>query len=395
MRAWAMTSFLLVGAMLLLRPLLCKKLRPRLRYFLWLPVLVRLLLPLQLGYSRFSVMNAFSTVRIPDSLPGNIPGEHAASGIPQIVLWIWLSGFILTALWFSLTQLRLLLSLRRSRKRVTDIDAPLTVYITEAVESPCLFGLFHPSIYLTPEALDDRDHLSYILTHELTHFHHGDHLWSALRALCLALHWYNPLVWLAAALSRQDGELACDESAVRILGDHCREDYGRMLISMTCTCRETRVFFPKVNRISGGGKHLGTRIKSLSLQINTSPLALAAVLLLVTAALTVTFTDAVPPERNAGFEALWQEAPTISVIGGDTYEGDVFIHLNESGTVLHLPESFGADRHDLTFEQASMTGKNGVLSVSVTHPSGEGTEETLSLYSRDGGKNWTYMEEGE
>ena len=64
--------------------------------------------------------------------------------------------------------------------------------------------------------------MRYILAHENTHYRHGDNLWVVVRAACVCLHWYNPLVWLAACLSRQDGELACDERALEILGEEER-----------------------------------------------------------------------------------------------------------------------------------------------------------------------------
>ena len=69
-----------------------------------------------------------------------------------------------------------------------------------------------------------------MLTHELTHYRHLDHLWSVLRGVALAVHWWNPLVWLAAACSRRDGELACDEGALRRLGDNERIPYGEALL---------------------------------------------------------------------------------------------------------------------------------------------------------------------
>ena len=71
-----------------------------------------------------------------------------------------------------------------------------------------------------------------MLAHELTHYAHRDHLWAPLRCLALALHWYNPLVWLAVLLSKRDGELACDEGAVRRLGEDQRIPYGRTLVGM-------------------------------------------------------------------------------------------------------------------------------------------------------------------
>ncbi len=45
-----------------------------------------------------------------------------------------------------------------------------------------------------------------------THARHLDPFWSLLRSVCLAVYWFDPLVWSAAAGSKADGELACDEA---------------------------------------------------------------------------------------------------------------------------------------------------------------------------------------
>lgn len=83
-------------------------------------------------------------------------------------------------------------------------ECPLPVYLVEGLSSPCLFGLFRPAIYLTPEAVENETVLRHVLAHEATHYAHKDHIWSALRCTALALHWYNPLVWLAVSLSKAD-----------------------------------------------------------------------------------------------------------------------------------------------------------------------------------------------
>lgn len=102
---------------------------------------------------------------------------------------------------------------------------------------PASSGVIRPAVYLTPGAAADPVTLTHSVVHELTHFRHGDHVWSLLRCLCLVLHWYNPLVWLAAALSRRDAELACDEATIRRLGEAERAAYGRTLIGITCGSR--------------------------------------------------------------------------------------------------------------------------------------------------------------
>ncbi len=97
---------------------------------------------------------------------------------------------------------------------------------------PCLYGFPRPAVYLTPAAAGEPELLGHVLRHELTHRRHGDHIWAVLRAAALALHWYNPLVWLAAVLSRRDGELACDEGALQGADDRERAAYGRTLIRL-------------------------------------------------------------------------------------------------------------------------------------------------------------------
>ncbi|MFQ9472767.1 MAG: M56 family metallopeptidase [Oscillospiraceae bacterium] len=84
--------------------------------------------------------------------------------------------------------------------------------------------------------------------------------WSALRCTALALHWYDPLVWLAVSLSKADGELACDEGAVRRLGEEERTPYGRTLVDMVAqrsrgppTCCPAPLQWPEEASASNSG----------------------------------------------------------------------------------------------------------------------------------------------
>lgn len=60
------------------------------------------------------------------------------------------------------------------------------------LSTPVLAGLFHPALYLT-EAPCDREELSFILRHELTHYKRRD-LWFKLLLLAVStIYWFNPL----------------------------------------------------------------------------------------------------------------------------------------------------------------------------------------------------------
>jgi len=111
------------------------------------------------------------------------------------------------------------------------------IYRVEALDSPCLFGIFSPAIYLTTENTENEAMRRYTIMHELTHLRHADHIWSILRCVCLVLHWYNPLVWWAAILSCRDAELACDEAMIADFSAADRAEYGRTLLAITCTRR--------------------------------------------------------------------------------------------------------------------------------------------------------------
>lgn len=152
----------------------------------------------------------------------------------KILLPVWRCGAAVTLLVFLSVNLRFAGRLRKSRRPLAVEGAALPVFVAEERAVPCLFGLFRPAIYVTQATADDPVLLRHTVAHETTHFRHGDHVWALLRAVCLALHWWNPLVWWAAKLSRQDGELACDEATIRTLGETERAAYGRTLIRMAC-----------------------------------------------------------------------------------------------------------------------------------------------------------------
>lgn len=86
---------------------------------------------------------------------------------------------------------------------------------------------------MTEAVVEEEKLFGFVLCHENTHYIHRDHWWAFLRMVCFCLHWYNPFVWLAVYLSRQDGELACDEGVVERLEENQRIDYGNALLELS------------------------------------------------------------------------------------------------------------------------------------------------------------------
>lgn len=331
MLEWIASSCALILAVLLLRRLLRGRIGPGLQYALWLLVLVRLLLPVSFGAARVSVQNlvrdaderaasrvvTYVNQTAPDPVPfepapaQSVPAQpqytqSAAAPQPQpeapltvtarpvtlsdILRCAWYAGMAAMALWLIATNLAFRARLAKRARRIEYPGCKLPLYITEAVETPCLFGVLRPAIYLTPEAASEPETLAHSVEHELTHYRHGDHIWALLRCLCLVLHWYDPLVWLAAALSRRDAELACDEATIRRLGEAERAAYGRTLIRISCERRAT--LLRTATTMNCGKRGLRERIALIAKRPKTAAYALVILILAAIAVTGCTFTGA-------------------------------------------------------------------------------------------------------
>lgn len=115
------------------------------------------------------------------------------------------------------------------RKLATAILLRDNIYESEFVDSPFVFGVVKPNIYL-PMHMGEGT-AAYVIAHEHAHLARRDHWWKVLGYLVLALHWFNPLVWVAYILFCRDIELACDEKVVKGLDGAARADYSQALLS--------------------------------------------------------------------------------------------------------------------------------------------------------------------
>lgn len=309
--SWCVTSSILLAVFLLLRGTLFRKLSPRVRYALWGVVLLRLLVPFQipslsLPASAADLAPELSTISERPIFPNTIlvrpinPSvsldeedqadlPHSASTIesnlseyyhfggPTLsegVQVVWTAGAGVVLLAVLAANLRFAQKLRQSRRPLPTADCPLPVYEAYGLPSPCLCGVLRPAVYLTPEAAEDGRVRTHVLSHELTHFQHRDHIWSLLRCLALALHWYNPLVWAAVILSKRDGELACDEGTIRQLGEGERIPYGRTLIGLVARRSGAGGVLSCSTTMTGGKKTVQRRIAQLVKQPETKKAAL-------------------------------------------------------------------------------------------------------------------------
>ena len=148
---------------------------------------------------------------------------RAVPNVKVILAAIWFIGFTALA---SYTVIRFVL-LKIKLKDAVKIDRG--VYESDKVRSPFVFGLFVPKIYL-PEVLDNTER-EYILMHERTHIRHGDWIGKILGTVIVAIHWFNPFVWLSYALFEQDIEMSCDESTISKMTSELRQAYAISIVN--------------------------------------------------------------------------------------------------------------------------------------------------------------------
>lgn len=141
------------------------------------------------------------------------------------------------------------------RKLATAILLRDNIYESEFVDSPFVFGVVKPNIYL-PMHMDEGT-AAYVIAHERAHLARRDHWWKVLGYLVLALHWFNPLVWVAYILFCRDIELACDEKVVKGLDGAARADYSQALLSCAAPGRAVAAC-----PLAFGEGNIKTRVKS-------------------------------------------------------------------------------------------------------------------------------------
>lgn len=305
---WLIAASLRASALTLLvftlQWLLQRHLSPRWRYALWLPVLIVLLAPV-LPESRWSIESVFqaepqpvemhSAPLIADIVPVSLPSlaPPLVSTPPpvdwnQIQVITWALGATLLLLIGGVSFLRTLLRFRQSRESASDdllsqLDAisrevglrhSPRVLVAPAIQSPAVTGLLRPTLLL-PTGFErdftaEEAHL--ILQHELTHLKRHDLPLNTLLCVLMALHWFNPLLWLAFFKARADREAACDAQVLANATSQRRSEYGHALLKVEAAFAPLRLSLGFVGMLQRGAA-LRARIRSIAQPSRTRPLA--------------------------------------------------------------------------------------------------------------------------
>lgn len=249
---------ILVG--LLLRPIF-RKVPRHILCILWLLAAIRLLLPFNIE-SQFSLQPSHvplddlileqqyqPEVTPPESLPdSDVPDVDLEPQLPpqnipvipegpspapkpmshpldlqQLLAGVWVAGMSGILLYCLISYIVLKHRIR------TAVQHENGVMESEHISGAFLLGYLKPRIYL-PMGLNEQDR-AFIVAHERIHIQRLDHWWKLIGVLCVAIHWYNPLIWIGYALLCRDIEITCDERVIHSMDLQERKAYSQALLN--------------------------------------------------------------------------------------------------------------------------------------------------------------------
>ena len=144
------------------------------------------------------------------------------------------------------------------------ITRNIPVYSTAFLKSPIIVGFLKPCIYLPIHLISDyhESDMRYMLLHELQHYRHKDAIANYLMNFAGVLYWFNPFVWFALREMRNDREIACDTSVLKMLEEDDYENYGNTLINFIEKVSISP--FPFAASLSGNMKQIKRRIINIA-----------------------------------------------------------------------------------------------------------------------------------
>ena len=296
----SISTSIMIGIVFLLR-LIFKKAPKALICAVWTLVLLRLLLPFQIPMKLSlrpdtpQITNTSTAITDrqqayePSELPQYIPvqthenfTDEVVIDYVQIAAVVWCAGLAAMLGYMVFTYLRMKYLLRESVKREDG------VFEHSALPTAFLLGYFRPRIYLPTNISQQSAEL--VIRHERAHLRRGDNWLKLVAYICLAIHWYNPAVWLMYLLLCRDIEGACDEHVIRSLDEQGRSDYSAALLG----CGKRGPNFAGCP-VAFGEVSIGQRIRNvLSYKKPTLWVCIALVVVMILAAFFF-LTDPVKP----------------------------------------------------------------------------------------------------
>ncbi|ALS28554.1 BlaR1 peptidase M56 [Paenibacillus sp. 32O-W] len=181
--------------------------------------------------------------------------DHFISYIWHVIPYVWIAGTIVFLAVVTIQNIKIhrrifaicevtgdpdILRELSDGKRQLGITDEIPVYLSPCVSSPFLYGMFKPRIVLPATIEFTAEEYRQIFLHELTHYRRRDIGVKGLLLCVNALHWFNPLAYMARRDADRYGELSCDERIVRTMDAAERKRYCELLLNVLWNVADQR-----------------------------------------------------------------------------------------------------------------------------------------------------------
>lgn len=364
----------LAGVLLALKKWTGKQFSPTWQYVLWVGVLLVMVVPISVKVPALvqplQEKQVVQTVPLPaeqtmTEQPAPVDTVEAPAGeilpfteetaLPPIPWWdvlavLWVLG-ALGSLGYRLTgYFRFGRYIRRTGDpmELDEVPKRLRVCKTSAAVSPMVMGMIRPVLILPETALTE-SRLPYVLRHELVHYRRGDIFWRWLAVLATSIHWFNPMVYVAAAQMQEACEISCDWCVVRSMEQAKRNDYMRVILELLAEAMAKKQIL--TTQMASEKKQLQRRFTMIR---NQKPVGMKKLLLSVcvgTALLGAAWLTGCTLRET--YVTKEQKVETADEIGGLAEEGSLlFVGVDDHGSADTI----------FTYEM-SEEGKATILSI--------------------------------
>jgi len=254
-------------AVLLFSPIIEKRYSAKWRYFIWLFIAIRLIIPFNITLPKAPInietptTNVYIGTNVKPETNINIPNDDIGTqniistntittenntnksfqiSLIDIIKNIWFLGMILF-IGYNLLNYGLFRNyIKKNAKEVEieiakDIQNELNIkfipkiVVSNEILSPMLVGFIKPMVIL-PEIKYSDNELKVILKHEFMHYKRRDLWYKLLLIIANGIHWFNPIVYLMIRKANRDLEYSCDDDVVKNENMEYRKDYSMAII---------------------------------------------------------------------------------------------------------------------------------------------------------------------
>ena len=306
------TTSIVILLVAILSKIIDKKYTAGWKYWIWLVIAVRLLVPLNPGSELFEKkvevevpnvsiyvpavfsggtdLSTTSETVIPEQNSGAqnfeipedkvvLPSKREEEGrektnLLNAMTFVWASGAAVMLLWnfgaylvFRRTILAKSVDASAKTKEILletenllGIEKEIKAVVCKNVSSPMVMGFLNPRLVLPEENYSEKA-LHFILNHELTHYKRCDTFYKAFMLIVNAVHWFNPVVWLMRKLADSDLEVSCDAHVIENADLETRKRYSETILS--CVHREKAPCSVFSTHFYGGTKTLKKRFANI------------------------------------------------------------------------------------------------------------------------------------